>query len=537
MDTIESERLRTLTRSHLLDSAGEEAFDRFTRLASMLLDTPVALVSLVDRDRQYFKSFYGLPESWGSRRETPLSHSFCQYVVASQQPLIVEDARTEKLLRFNPAIHAMGVVAYLGFPLVVGNQVLGSFCVIDNQPRAWTEREIHIVSELAHFVATEIALRLEVEERKKVEKLLRASEESFRTLANQVPIMIWQADIEGSATFHNATWMAFTGCSNEDGKELRWISAIHPDERAAVLEVWKRAFAEHLPYHSEFRLRRADGVYRDVVSHGELYTDRNGTQLGYIGTLIDVSEQKELERRRETSLNIITHELKNPLAAIQANIQLAQRRLTDLIRNPTTLDNQKQLILSQVKSRLAHGMANLHDQAQLIDDLLDLSRFQVGKLEFHLETCDLVELVKQLLQDKRITQPEREITLALPDRRPLLVRADAQRTRQVLNNYLTNALKYSPPDQPIRVELAADETCAYVRVRDHGLGLTPEQQERIWDCFYQTHETPAYTKDTPGLGLGLYICQLLVRGQQGEVGVESARGAGSTFWFTLPLAT
>jgi PAS domain S-box-containing protein len=531
----DSERLRVLTKSQLLDSPSEEAFDRFTKLASLILDTPVSLVALVDKDRQYFKSYIGVPEPWASRQQVPLSHSLCQYVVSSRKPLIVKDAREEDLLKNNLAISDLGIIAYLGFPLIVEDQALGSFCVSDSKPRVWSEREIRIVQEIAHFVTTEIAFRIEAAERQKAEQQLRASEERFRTLAHQAPIMIWQTDISGACTFNNTTWCTFTGLPEQKSLGLDWISVIHPDDRAEALALWRKVLPERLPYHIEFRVRRADGVYREVISHGSVYTDQSGTFLGYIGTVIDITEQKELDRQREAFMNMITHDLKSPLTATQGNIQLAQRRLKSLLSNVSALNSQQQTTISQAINTLARGVANLQDQTRMINDLLDLSRSQLGKLEFRLVPCDLVTLVQQTLQDQQATCPQRDIIFALPDDVPLMVLADVQRTRQVLSNYLTNAVKYSPPEQPVQVGISADTASARVWVQDHGLGLTQEQQAHIWESFYQLHEIPAYIKGTPNLGLGLHICQALIHGQQGEVGVESTKGDGATFWFTLPL--
>src|SRR4051794_34482891 len=111
-------RLEALRRTGLLDTPPEPSFDRLTRLAARLLHAPVALVSLVDADRQFFKSCVGLPEPWSSRRQTPLSHPFCRHEVATGEPLIIEDARQHPLLCGNAAIKDLGVVAYLGIPLV-----------------------------------------------------------------------------------------------------------------------------------------------------------------------------------------------------------------------------------------------------------------------------------------------------------------------------------------------------------------------------------------------------------------------------------
>jgi signal transduction histidine kinase len=157
----DSARLDALQQVNLLDTPPEEAFDRLTRLASKILHAPVSLISLVDRERQFFKSAVGPPDPWGYLRETPLSHSFCQHVVASSAPLIISDARRHPLVHDNLATSEMGVVAYAGMPLTTSEgHTLGSFCAIDTQPRQWTEEEIEILRELAASAMTEVELRL-----------------------------------------------------------------------------------------------------------------------------------------------------------------------------------------------------------------------------------------------------------------------------------------------------------------------------------------------------------------------------------------
>ena len=153
------ERLRELHRSLLLDSPPEESFDRLTRLTSTVLNVPVALVSLVDSDRQFFKSCLGLPQPWAAQRQTPLSHSFCKHVVESRRPLVVSDAREHPLLQNNPAIRDLGIIAYVGAPLISPNgHVLGTLCAIDHQPRHWTTEQVEILCNLAGSVLSEIEL-------------------------------------------------------------------------------------------------------------------------------------------------------------------------------------------------------------------------------------------------------------------------------------------------------------------------------------------------------------------------------------------
>jgi GAF domain-containing protein len=161
----DSDRLDALRATGLLDSDIMPSFDRLARLAAHVLNAPVALVSLVDADRQFFKSCLGLPEPWASERQAPLTHSFCQHAVASREPLLVDDAREHEYLRDNLAIRDMGVIAYAGIPLIdPDGHALGTLCVIDSRPRHWTTHQVQLLSDLAGSVVTEISLARAVSE-------------------------------------------------------------------------------------------------------------------------------------------------------------------------------------------------------------------------------------------------------------------------------------------------------------------------------------------------------------------------------------
>jgi signal transduction histidine kinase len=188
-------RLQALRDSGLLDTPAEEEFDRVTRLATRILDVPVALVSLVDHDRQFFKSCIGLPEPWATRRETPLSHSFCQHTVTTGAELVITDARRHPELRHNLAVPDLGVIAYAGIPLVTTDgAMLGSFCVIDTKPRQWSTEDLATLRDLAAIAASEIELRLTiaaqrraVEEQRIAEREAHRHDALYRTLARHFP--------------------------------------------------------------------------------------------------------------------------------------------------------------------------------------------------------------------------------------------------------------------------------------------------------------------------------------------------------------
>lgn len=174
----ETQRIRLLKELHLLKEESGGTFDRLTRITTQILEVPVSLVSIVDDEHQWFIGCTGLPEPYASTRETPLSHSFCQHVVANRSPLIIENAPEHPLVHDNLAIAELKFIAYLGIPIITSDGfVPGSFCAIDNKPHDWSDRDITLMVELAASIMTEIELRSELQRRRDTEKALM---ESFR---------------------------------------------------------------------------------------------------------------------------------------------------------------------------------------------------------------------------------------------------------------------------------------------------------------------------------------------------------------------
>lgn len=174
------ERLAALHNLALLDTPAEETYDRLTRLASRLLSTPVALVSFVDEERQFFKSSVGLGEPWASRREMPLEYSYCQHAVASKQTVAIPDARQDARVQSSPAVSENNSLAYIGVPLFSGDgHPLGTFCVVDTRPRPWTGDQVSVLEELAALVM------IEIKRRRAVRQVTREAEESERQRAQE----------------------------------------------------------------------------------------------------------------------------------------------------------------------------------------------------------------------------------------------------------------------------------------------------------------------------------------------------------------
>ncbi len=256
---------------------------------------------------------------------------------------------------------------------------------------------------------------------------------------------------------------------------------------------------------------------------------------------------REANRRMDEFLSIASHELKNPLAAIKGNVQLAERRLQSALRRWSSLSSHS----SQADGEGANAdLFNLFKGAlealgtadrqvsrlnRLVGDLLDISRIQVGKMEMHFEPSDLRTIVHDAVESQQMATPERLIHLIEPDVEAVPIQADADRIEQVVSNYLANAVKYSPLDRPIEVSLSMRGGEALVAVRDEGPGLSSDQQQLIWERFHQVKEIKQQLGTTSGLGLGLYISKTIIEQHHGCYGIQSALGAGSMFWFSLPL--
>ena len=245
---------------------------------------------------------------------------------------------------------------------------------------------------------------------------------------------------------------------------------------------------------------------------------------------------EDANRRMNDFLGIASHELRTPLTSVTANVQMAERALRPLAE----ADRGESVDNSDATLRHAHEMLERAKRQvirldRLVGDLLDASRIQAGKLELRWEICDLRAVVREAVEAQRAAWPKRDITLELPPRSGVVVRADSDRIGQVVTNYLTNALKYSAHDRPVAVRLRRHRGGVRVEVRDGGPGLSAEQQSHLFERFSRAPGVEQQSGSGVGLGLGLYICKTIVERHGGRLGVESVPGMGSTFWFTLPL--
>jgi signal transduction histidine kinase len=251
--------------------------------------------------------------------------------------------------------------------------------------------------------------------------------------------------------------------------------------------------------------------------------------------------QHEAARRLEGFLGIVSHELKTPLTGLLLGLQLIQHRFDRLVAHPSTPTTAAtpgggESSLPSVQQPLRHVYRQSKRLERLVNEVLESSRIETDNFNLRREPTDLAALVGANIEEVRLLTPERTIDVRPQPAQAVLVDGDRERIGQVLTNYLSNALKFSAEGRPVTVEVRLEGETARVAVTDEGPGLPPSEQERIWQRFYRAEGTHVQSGSGVGLGLGLYISKTIVEAHSGQVGVESAHGQGSTFWFTLPLA-
>jgi signal transduction histidine kinase len=238
---------------------------------------------------------------------------------------------------------------------------------------------------------------------------------------------------------------------------------------------------------------------------------------------------REINRQMEVFLGMASHELKTPLTSILMGLQLIRRRIQGTVRPKTVTTEHGSGSFMTSQDALETTMSQAERLNRLINDLLDTSRIRSGRLELRFASLDLKTLLVRTVEEQRQAAPERTILLELPGDAPVPVMGDAERIGQVITNY-------SAETRPVEAGLDVESGQARVWVRDQGPGITPAEQAHVWERFHQVPGIEVQSGSGVGLGLGLYISKTLIEHHHGQVGLDSVRGQGSTFWFTLPLA-
>ncbi len=358
---------------------------------------------------------------------------------------------------------------------------------------------------------------------RKHEAAVRRSDAQFRALVDNLPELAWSADPTGYIDYYNSRWYEYTGTTFEEMQGWGWNKVHDPEMLPKVTARWTHSVSTGEPFEMEFPLRRADGAFRWFLTRVRPLRDADGKILRWFGTNTDTHDQKLVAADlalavsvRDDFLSIAGHELRTPLAAMLMHIQSLERTARKEAGAPR--------VLERLEKAAAAGMR----LDALVSQLLDVSRIQAGRMGLEPRRTDLVALVTQSVQRHRDGTATQNITIQAPAE--LVGVWDPERLHQVFANLLSNALKYGR-GSPIEVGIEAQAGHAVVRVTDHGIGIPPEAQQRIFQRF----ERAALSADYGGIGLGLWIARQIVDASGGRIEVTSERGLGSTFTVTLPL--
>jgi PAS domain S-box-containing protein len=354
-------------------------------------------------------------------------------------------------------------------------------------------------------------------------------------LFDHAPVGLWTAGPDGSRTYFNRHWLAFTGRPLSAEQDNGWTEGIHPDDFERCLGTYLRAVHGRRAYELEYRLRRFDGEYRWMHDTGIPHYAEDGTFVAYVGSAVDITERRRAQDERERLLQeaeaasrakdqflaTLSHELRTPLNAVVGWAHMLRSGKLDepaTARAIETIDR------------------NARAQSQLISDILDISRIVSGKLRLNVRPVDLTPVVEAALDTVRPSAEAKGIRLqAILDPAAGPVSGDADRLQQVIWNLLANAIKFTPAGGRVLVRVERADDLARIVVSDSGTGIAREFLPHVFERFRQADGST--TRRHGGLGLGLAIVRHIVEVHGGTVSADSAgAGQGATFTVEIPIS-
>lgn len=341
--------------------------------------------------------------------------------------------------------------------------------------------------------------------------------DAFKLMAENAPVMIWVSDTEQKRNYFNKAWLRFTGRTLKEESGHGWESGIHPEDLERSVKIFQNAFKKREAYKKEYRLKRKDGEYRWILSQGVPFF-KNEKFAGYIGSCVDINYRVEQELQKDEFLAVVSHELKTPLTTIEV--------YTDLLH---------QLLMKDDNQELAEFTGKINIQINnlifLINEMLDISRITGKTLFLNKELLNINTLMEGVIREKQPILKSHQLLTELGPVKEIL--GDKVRLVQVLDNIISNAVKYSPDARQVYIRTEQEDDWVTIVIRDEGVGIPPGDQKKIFKRFFRSAET---AKTFPGIGLGLYISHEIIRRHNGLIEVESQQGEGTVFRIKLPAA-
>jgi PAS domain S-box-containing protein len=380
----------------------------------------------------------------------------------------------------------------------------------------------------------------DVTERQKTEEALKQSEEKYRSLVTRIPDVIWTSTIKGEGVFVSANAETVLGYSAESlhAKGPRWLlENMHPDDLNNYRQAFTALFEKNKPFNIEYRFRRKGGNWMWLRSRSGAVYEKDGV-LCVDGLTSDITQHKEMakeiqrkkqevaaaremERLKSDLLSTVSHELRTPLASIKGYTTML-------------LEYERRLKRDEKRSYLESIDRATNRLTELIDHLLDMSRLDAGLLRMARASTDINKLLDEAVSEAQLRSPEHRLRAEIKKELPTL-NVDDRRIRQVVDNLLDNAIKYSQKGTEVVVRAAVRAQEVEISVTDQGRGIPASELGKVFDRMYRIEQRLA--KDPGGLGLGLALCKALVEAHGGRIWLESEVEKGSIFFFTLPLVS
>ena len=362
------------------------------------------------------------------------------------------------------------------------------------------------------------------------------AETHFRTFADSINQLAWMADEKGCINWCNNRWYEYTGTKIKDTEGWGRLSLHDSNELPEVLEKWNNSIETGTLFDMVVSLKNLNGDFRSFLTRVVPFRDAEGRILKWFGTCTDIQDQKDVEIQlaeanykvqhalqvRDEFMSIASHELKTPLTSLLLQVELRSRKL---LKEETAI-----ITPAQIAKMIETDKRQLDRISRLIDDMLDVARINTGNLTIQLERFDLCDLVQEVFNSYSDQFELMGSKASIVCCKPVEGNWDRFRIEQAIANLLMNAIKYGE-GKPVEVSISHDKGVAKLSVRDHGIGIAPENHERIFKRF----ERAVLPNEVSGLGLGLFITKQIVDLHGGLIRVESEIGKGSTFIIELPL--
>ncbi|MEO6869500.1 MAG: PAS domain S-box protein [Ginsengibacter sp.] len=358
----------------------------------------------------------------------------------------------------------------------------------------------------------------DITEEKQLQEILQKNESKFRLLADSLPQQIWTADTEGNLFYYNKYVYTFSGLTPTQLDNGGWIQMVHPDDKEENIKCWMESVSTGKDFLFEHRFRRSDGEYRWQLSRAVPQKDALGNIQMWVGSSTDIQDIKEQEQQKDFFISMASHELKTPLTSIKGYVQVLQMKHS----------KSEDFFLKKALDTMDRQVKTL---TGLISELLDVSKIKSGGLTFNKEEFELTELIKEVVDEEKHINPLFEIPINAKEK--VIVFADRDRIGQVIINFLTNAIKYSPQSKIVEVTCALKENEVIIDVKDSGIGISKKDQEKVFERFFRVEGTNERT--FPGFGIGLFIASEIIRRHNGKIYLKSELGKGSVFSFVLPI--